>query len=198
MKSPVPESFDLSISLSTCLSIYPEALQCSSSLAMTYFLLRDHDMLPQKELPLSLWVERFCNVLCGCDEPATWRCHLLDETEMIGDVLAILFMIELLHDFIYQDARNYGSIVYIYIYMGSCRIYILNSMKTRNRTPRASKWPTKTPRCQSAWLVEGVQWSFFLQKVTSRCRSCAGRWLICCNSPKALGLRVYKYTYFGA
>ena len=33
-----------------------QGLQCSSFLVMTYFLLRDYNILPKRELPLSPWV----------------------------------------------------------------------------------------------------------------------------------------------
>ena len=36
---------------------YTQRLQCSSFLVMTYFLLRDYDILPKKELLLRLWVQ---------------------------------------------------------------------------------------------------------------------------------------------
>ena len=36
----------------------------------------------------------------------------------------MLLMVKTLHDLVYQNSRNYGSIVYV----ESCRIYIINSM----------------------------------------------------------------------
>ena len=36
--------------------VHTQGLQCSSFLLMTYLLLRDYNILPKKELHLSLWV----------------------------------------------------------------------------------------------------------------------------------------------
>ena len=41
--------------------VYTQRLQCSSFLVMAYFLLRDYNILPKKELLWSLWV---CTSTC--------------------------------------------------------------------------------------------------------------------------------------
>ena len=46
---------------------YTQRLQCSSFLVVTYFLLRDSNILPQKELPLSPWAPTL-----GCLELWGW------------------------------------------------------------------------------------------------------------------------------
>ena len=40
----------------TSVYVDTQGLQCSSFLVMTYFLLRDYNILPKKELPLSPWI----------------------------------------------------------------------------------------------------------------------------------------------
>ena len=44
---------------------FTQRLQCSSFLVMTYFLLRDYNILPEKELHSSLWVVAFTPELEG-------------------------------------------------------------------------------------------------------------------------------------
>ena len=53
---PRPESVRMP-DLSTRLAPFSQRLQCSSFLGMTYFWLRDYNILPTKELLLSLWVK---------------------------------------------------------------------------------------------------------------------------------------------
>ena len=46
------------LSVSSLFGYSTQGLQCSSFLVMTYFLLREYNILPKKELPSSPWVDQ--------------------------------------------------------------------------------------------------------------------------------------------
>ena len=65
--------------------------------------------------------------LFGCSGGHLWTSWFSNgKTPMNPQSSVVLLMIEILHDLIYQNNRNYESI----LHMGLCRISILNSMST--------------------------------------------------------------------
>ena len=68
----------------------------------------------------------------------------------------LLWMIELLHELVYQNYRSYGIIVY----MGSCRIYIINLSSTvAHLDQKASTYTVMGSTLKQLWTCRPSQMS---------------------------------------
>ena len=103
-------------------------------------------------------------------DPSLWGAGVVSGASWTSACKDLLLIIEVLHDLMYHNSRNYGSTVYV---IGTCRISIINSSTSARQFVTKEATNVFNPinsclRCLHSWLSCGTAFPDSCRSISSR------------------------------